>query len=680
MKNKLFISILNTAIAIVLISNSSLTFSQNLIVNEVSQGISGGKEYVEFIVVPSNSCQYCLDLRGWIIDDNNGYFSGGPASGFGIAIGAIRFRDVPFWSCIPIGTLITIYNDADINPQIGPIDTLNNDANCNLVIPISSTLFERHSSNPNSTSSAYSNTGWTVGGNWWSIGMSNSNDSFLTIDPSNSPNITHGVSWGNNNQNNIIYFSGSASGKVFSFMNTISNDPFDQLNWSSDLCSNGNETPGAPNSTNNSLFISQLNNNCTSINPNLNNSTTTLSICNNQLPFSWNNLTFNNAGSQTDTLVGANGCDSLATLNLSIYSTPSSTTNISICSSQLPYLWNSLTFNTGGSQTDTLIGTNGCDSLAILNLSVLSAAFSSTDISVCPLALPYSWNNLTFNSAGSQTDTLLTANGCDSLATLNLTITSASFSYTDIAICENQLPFTWNNLTFNSAGSQTDSLLTVNGCDSLATLNLLVNTSSQSTSYVSICDNQLPYSWNNLILYDSGSETDSLTAINGCDSLATINLTVFPTYNWIDGDSLINLNTNICSNQLPITINGVLFDSEGIIIDSLLNVNGCDSIVKHELIVYNCELIIPSAFTPDNDLVNDYWELYNIDLYFPSNIVTIYNRWGQKIFESIKGSYSENPWNGRYKDEELPVGSYYYTIELNEAKMENKSGSVSIIR
>ena len=184
--------------------------------------------------------------------------------------------------------------------------------------------------------------------------MSNSNDSFLTIDPSNSPNITHGVSWGNNNQNNIIYFSGTASGKVFSFMNTISNDPFDQLNWSSDLSSNGNETPGLPNSTNNSLFISQLNNNCTSINPNLNNSTTTLSICNNQLPFSWNNLTFNNAGSQTDTLVGANGCDSLATLNLSIYSTPSSTTNISICSSQLPYLWNSLTFNTGGSQTDTV--------------------------------------------------------------------------------------------------------------------------------------------------------------------------------------------------------------------------------------------------------------------------------------------------------------------------------------
>ena len=99
-----------------------------------------------------------------------------------------------------------------------------------------------------------------------------------------------------------------------------------------------------------------------------------------------------------------------------------------------------------------------------------------------------------------------------------------------------------------------------------------------------------------------------------------------------------------------------------------------------ELIVHDCELIIPSAFTPDNDLVNDNWEIPNIDLYFPSNIVTIYNRWGKKIFESVRGSYSENPWNGKFKGEDLPVGSYYYTIELNEAKMENKSGSVSIIR
>ena len=53
---------------------------------------------------------------------------------------------------------------------------------------------------------------------------------------------------------------------------------------------------------------------------------------------------------------------------------------------------------------------------------------------------------------------------------------------------------------------------------------------------------------------------------------------------------------------MPITINGVLFETEGTIIDSFLNVNGCDSIIKNELIVYDRELIIP-RFTPDNDLV-----------------------------------------------------------------------------
>ena len=68
--------------------------SQSLIINEVSQGPTGSKEYVEFLVIPSatsQNCTTCTDLRGWIIDDNNGYFSNGVTSGTGVAAGACRF-------------------------------------------------------------------------------------------------------------------------------------------------------------------------------------------------------------------------------------------------------------------------------------------------------------------------------------------------------------------------------------------------------------------------------------------------------------------------------------------------------------------------------------------------------------------------------------------------------------
>ena len=96
---------------------SHFAFNQSLIINEVSQGPSGSKEYVELLVIPTSTtqnCETCMDLRGWIIDDNNGYFSNGPDPGEGIASGAVRFSSSnPFWSCIPIGTIIVIYNSGD---------------------------------------------------------------------------------------------------------------------------------------------------------------------------------------------------------------------------------------------------------------------------------------------------------------------------------------------------------------------------------------------------------------------------------------------------------------------------------------------------------------------------------------------------------------------------------------
>ncbi|MDG1840761.1 MAG: gliding motility-associated C-terminal domain-containing protein [Crocinitomicaceae bacterium] len=550
-------------------------YSQKLILNEISQGSSGGKEYVELLVVPTGNCHNCIDLREWIIDDNNGFFSGGPSSGVGIAPGAIRFSNNLYWSCISTGTLITIYNDADMNPQIGQIDTLLDDGNCNLIIPISSTLFERHSSTPNNSSSSYSNSGWTQGGDWWSIGMSNSNDSFLTLDPSNPTTIVHSVSWGNNNTNNTIYFNGSASGKVYSFKNQISNDPDNQANWVSELCSTGAETPGQPNNLENSSFIAYLNNNCSSINPN----------------------------------------------------PTTSTSSLTICSSQLPYNWNGLTFNTAGTQTDTLISINGCDSLATLILTVNPQVSNSIYDTICNNQLPYSWNGLTFNAAGTQAITLTSTAGCDSIVTLNLTINSQDTNSIYDTICEGQLPYMWNGMNFNSSGMQIDSSLNANGCDSLTFLNL--------------------------------------TVLNN---------------NNYENQTALYVDTSVCVSSLPLVINGYLFEEEGDIKDTLTNIYGCDSIIRCKLSVYNCNLIIPSAFTPDKDLVNDFWEIPNIDMYFPENKVKIYNRWGELLFESEKGKYATNPWDGKHKGKSLGVGSYYYIIQLNEQNQEDKSGSVSIIK
>jgi hypothetical protein len=161
-------------------------------------------------------------------------------------------------------------------------------------------------------------------------------------------------------------------------------------------------------------------------------------------------LTFTAAGTQTSSLVSAvSGCDSLATLNVTVNPTLTSTTDTTVCDTELPFSWNGLTFTVGGTQTTTLGSlVTGCDSIVTLNVTVNPTLTSVTDITICDTDLPYSWNGLTFTGTDSQVATLTSlVTGCDSLATLNLTVDPTLTSTTDITICDTDLPYSWNGLT-----------------------------------------------------------------------------------------------------------------------------------------------------------------------------------------------------------------------------------------
>jgi gliding motility-associated-like protein len=109
--------------------------------------------------------------------------------------------------------------------------------------------------------------------------------------------------------------------------------------------------------------------------------------------------------------------------------------------------------------------------------------------------------------------------------------------------------------------------------------------------------------------------------------------------------------------------------------------NNCEGLPGEISITFaDCQIIIPTAFTPDDDQANDKWMLGNIDNLFPKNVVSIYNRWGNKLFESREGIYSANPWNGTYNNEKLPIASYYYIIEFNDGKTAPINGIVSIVK
>ena len=109
--------------------------------------------------------------------------------------------------------------------------------------------------------------------------------------------------------------------------------------------------------------------------------------------------------------------------------------------------------------------------------------------------------------------------------------------------------------------------------------------------------------------------------------------------------------------------------------------NGCEGLSQMITITFQeCGIIIPTAFTPDGDQTNDTWKLENIDAIYPNNVVSIYNRLGNKVFEAQQGSYNQMPWDGTFNGQELPVGSYYYIIEYNDNTTEKTNGIVTIIK
>jgi gliding motility-associated-like protein len=86
-------------------------------------------------------------------------------------------------------------------------------------------------------------------------------------------------------------------------------------------------------------------------------------------------------------------------------------------------------------------------------------------------------------------------------------------------------------------------------------------------------------------------------------------------------------------------------------------------------------LRIPNAFTPNDDGVNDTWEIQNIDM-FPYAEVRIYNRWGQKLYFS--NNYLNEQWDGKFDNKFVPAGTYLYVIQTYTTA-EPVTGVVSVI-
>lgn len=221
-----------------------------------------------------------------------------------------------------------------------------------------------------------------------------------------------------------------------------------------------------------------------------------------------------------DTLTNAAGCDSVVALNLTIHQSSVATISDSACASYSSPSGNH-TWTTTGMYLDTLVNAIGCDSVITVDLTVFGAKFDTISANAC-YSYPAPSGSGSWTATGTYTDTLVNAHGCDSFLTVNLVLDTSSATLMVDACYSYNSPS--GNYTWTQSGTYLDTLTTNAGCDSLIAVQLQINSSAQTIAPQACGSYTAPsglQTWNT-----SGTYVDTLTNALGCDSILTINLTV----------------------------------------------------------------------------------------------------------------------------------------------------------
>lgn len=104
--------------------------------------------------------------------------------------------------------------------------------------------------------------------------------------------------------------------------------------------------------------------------------------------------------------------------------------------------------------------------------------------------------------------------------------------------------------------------------------------------------------------------------------------------------------------------------------------NGCGNFSDTTNITVFKKVIIPNAFSPNGDGVNDNWKITALTTY-KNYELSVYNRFGNLVYTTKNYLL---PWDGSYLGKPLPVGTYYYLINLDNKAVGSLKGYVVILR
>ena len=175
--------------------------------------------------------------------------------------------------------------------------------------------------------------------------------------------------------------------------------------------------------------------------------------------------------------------------------------------------------------TYTVVGTgvNGCTNTASRTVNIKNT-FSEESITKC---VSYTWNGNVYTSSGDYIYYTTNNVGCDSSATLHLTIISSTTSEQTVTSCHS---YTWRGTTYNTSGDYTYTSVNAGGCDSITILHLTISTftAKVTPAYSNPCNGQsstLTASGGVSYLWNTGQTTAGITVNPSVTTTYTVTIT-----------------------------------------------------------------------------------------------------------------------------------------------------------
>lgn len=267
----------------------------------------------------------------------------------------------------------------------------------------------------------------------------------------------------------------------------------------------------------------------------------------------------------------------------------------------------------------------GCDSFLYHRIGVLPKSGSDLSRSICQ-GTSFDFYGTQVSSAGLYKKAFKNSSGCDSTIAMTVSVYPKNETVVDASFCAGS-SYSFNGKSYTQAGKYQFQYIDKNGCDSSIILNLTKNSEIRNDVYDTFClhDSFVFYGQE---LRQPGTYRKVFNTASGCDSAVILHLA------WKQ-----------CQPAVP------------------------------------CILDFPTAFTPDQNRINDIF-IPGISCFITNYHLKIYNRWGGVVFESHDPTFG---WDGTYQGNTVQDGIFAWNLDLTaqqgiDPEKHHYSGTVVILK